>query len=115
MKAANSNIYSKTHSIMKKFNKIVLTVLIAFGGYFSTKACTGLPVPVLTASNIVGNFLYLNMSSVSIWMGCTYSVELELGCAGQVLPGVAPFYYTSPQFVKNANPQALPQINCHLR
>ena len=48
-------------------------------------------------------------------MGCTYSVQVELGCQGQVLTGNAPFYYTSPQFVKNANPQALPQMTINLR
>jgi len=98
---------------MKKINTLTLTLLFLITGYTAVKACSGLNTPVLTASVISGNNLLLNMNSVTIY-NCTYSVQIELKCTGQVMNGVAPFYYTSPGYVKNTTPFPIPQMTVSL-
>jgi gliding motility-associated-like protein len=95
-------------------NKRALILVILFMGYFTGKACSPLNTPVMTATAMAGGNLLLNMNSVTIYNGCTYNVQVELVCNGAVMTGVAPFYYTSPNMVKNTTPQAYPQMTLSL-
>ncbi len=99
---------------INKLNKLALALLFVFCGYFTTKACSPLSTPVLTSTLMVGNWLYVNVQSVTVWSGCTNSVQIELVCNGSPMPGVAPFFYTSPGYLKNATPFTVPTMSVPL-
>jgi gliding motility-associated-like protein len=97
---------------LKKIKNCLLVAAILFYGH--TKACSPLTTPPPGSPGysfqIVGNNILLNLSSTSTWFGCPYNFFVEIVCNGGTFPGFAPYYYTSPNFTQNSNPQAVPQM-----
>ena len=101
-------------ALIKKINKLAILLVFVLSGYFSARACSGLNTPILTSSVMTGGNLLLNMSSMTLY-NCTYSVQIELKCNGTPFTGIAPFYYTSPGFLKTGPaPFPIPQMTVSL-
>src|ERR1035437_8347056 len=93
-----------------KFFKAALVLVFVLNGLLSSRACSPLSTPVLTSKLLVGNNLLIDMQSVTIWLGCTNYIQIELVCNGSPQPGVAPFFYTSPGYLMNVTPKTVPQM-----
>lgn len=89
-------------------------LLLIFAGYYSSRACSPIPTPASTSTAVVGGSLVISVTGSSPYLGCSYYIELELVCNNQPMPGVAPFFYTSPAQVYNTNPQIFPTYSISL-
>lgn len=80
---------------------------------FSSKACSPLAMPVLTAQAINSSNLLLNWTSNTPYPACTYSMQVEIVCLSAPFTGVGPFYI-SASLTKTANVQDYPQQSISL-
>ncbi|MBL7918159.1 MAG: hypothetical protein JNM96_07160, partial [Bacteroidia bacterium] len=76
-------------------------------------ACSPLNIPSINNLNVVGNNLVMNAQSNTVY-NCSYSIQVEIVCNNKNFTGVAPFFFTSPLYAKNATPFAIPQMSIPL-